>query len=171
MSDTDAVTSPERALRLRIFVLAGIVVCVDLLSKNLAQEWLTFRVPMQVLSVLDLRLQFNAGAAFSLFHDSGATGRIILSCLSLLLIAVIVRMMLSLQPGQWLYGAGLALVCGGGFGNLYERVMFGYVTDFISVHWQRWYFPTFNVADSAISCGAVLVLWAIWRQGRAEPVP
>ena len=166
---SDDGTAPERAFRIRLFLLAGAVLCGDLISKDLAQAWLVPAPPWAVLPVLDLRLQFNPGAAFSLFGDSGTSGRILLSLLSLALVAVLGYMISGLRPGERLYGAGLALVLGGGLGNLYERVIFGYVTDFVSVHWQQWYFPTFNVADAAISCGAALVLWAFWRQGRAAP--
>ncbi len=153
--------TPEQVFRTWLLLLAGFVLVCDLISKNLAQIWLMPH-PLQLLPVLDLRLQFNSGAAFSLFSDNGMAGRIALSLVSLLLVAVITAMILRLSQRQKFYGVGLALVLGGGLGNLYERVIFGYVTDFVSVHWQHWYFPTFNTADAAISCGAALVLWAVW---------
>ena len=159
----DRVDTPERRFRSQLLLLAGFVLCGDLLSKTFAQAWLMPH-PLQLLPVLDLRLQFNSGAAFSLFSDSGQLGRIMLSLISLLLVFVITAMILRLAQHQRFYGVGLALVLGGGLGNLYERVIFGYVTDFVSVHWQHWYFPTFNVADTAISCGVALVLWAVWRE-------
>ena len=64
----------------------------------------------------------------------------------------------SLRAGQRLLPLGLALVLGGALGNLVDRLWLGYVVDFISVHYREYYFPTFNVADAAISCGAALVV-------------
>ena len=66
--------------------------------------------------------------------------------------------LLRLPRNEWLTGLGLALVLGGAIGNLFNRVQLGYVVDFVDVHYSGWHFPAFNVADSAITCGVILLL-------------
>ena len=163
MSDDGA--EPERAFRIRFFLLAGAVLYGDLISKGLAQAWLVPAPSWAVLPELDLRLHF-INDAFSL---RGLLER-------LAVVALFGYLISSLRLGDRLLGVGLALVLGGDLGNLYERVIFGYETAVISVHWQQWHFPIPNVASVAILCGAALALFhylralALYLRGRLAPL-
>ena len=167
MSDDGA--EPERAFRIRLCLLAGAVLYGDLISKGLAQAWLVPAPSWAVLPELDLRLHFINDAT-SRFSDGGA----------LLLLAVLAvsggYVISSLRPGDRLHGVDLALMFGGILGNLYERVIFGYVTAVIFVHWQQWHFPIFNVAYVAGLCGMALFLFdylralALYLRGRLAPL-
>ncbi|MDP5070522.1 MAG: signal peptidase II, partial [Congregibacter sp.] len=106
----------------------------------------------------NLTLHHNQGAAFSFLADAGGWQRWFFAGLALAVSAMIVFWLRDLKPRQWPLSLALALVLGGALGNLVDRILLGYVVDFISVHYQDWYFPTFNVADSAISVGAALIV-------------
>ena len=140
------------------FLLALVVLLLDQYTKGLASAQLQYGQPVQVLPVFNLTLQHNEGAAFSFLSEAGGWQRwfftIVASAVSVVLAVWLTR----LQRGQILLAASLALILGGAVGNLWDRVALGYVVDFISVHYERRYFPAFNIADSAISVGAVLMI-------------
>jgi signal peptidase II len=111
----------------------------------------------------------NRGAAFSLFADSSEEIRaIVLIGMSSVVMLIVARMFwkaLQFPAMHSIYGvAALALVLGGAFGNMADRVLRGSVTDFLLIYWREWQWPAFNVADSAISTGAVLLLIDLWRR-------
>jgi signal peptidase II len=140
------------------FLLALVVLLLDQYTKGLASAQLQYGQPVQVLPVFNLTLQHNEGAAFSFLSEAGGWQRwfftIIASAVSVVLAVWLTR----LQRGQILLAASLALILGGAVGNLWDRVALGYVVDFISVHYEGRYFPAFNIADSGISVGAVLMI-------------
>lgn len=140
------------------YVVAGIILLADQLSKRIATEMLVYAEPLPVFSWFDLTLHFNRGAAFSFLSGAGGWQRWLFTGLALLVSVVLVFWLRPLQRSQWLLAGGLALILGGALGNLVDRIVLGHVVDFISVHYRDWYFPTFNIADSAISVGAALVL-------------
>jgi signal peptidase II len=153
----------------RWYLLALLAVVLDQLTKAAATAYLGYGEPIYILPVFDLTLLHNHGAAFSFLSDAGGWQRWFFTS-----IAVVVSVVLSI----WLYrlprahtwlAAALSLVLGGAIGNLIDRVRFGYVVDFISVHYQGWYFPAFNIADSAITVGAGLMLIdAFFFSGKEE---
>ncbi len=149
------------------YALMAAVLVLDLWSKGLARELLVSWQPVQLLPVLELRLHYNSGAAFGLLSSAGAWGRWFLVLTSIVVIVFLLRWLHRAAVAGLVFSAGSALVIGGALGNLYERLFAdrGAVTDFISVHWQQWYFPTFNFADSAITIGAGLLLLSLWREG------
>lgn len=102
---------------------------------------------------------YNTGAAFSFLADHDGWQRWLFAAIAVGVSAVLVVWLKRLpRRGQGWLALGLALVLGGALGNLFDRVVYGHVIDFILVHWQnRWYFPAFNIADCAISVGAVLL--------------
>lgn len=103
-------------------------------------------------------LAYNTGAAFSFLADAGGWQRWFFALIALVVSAVLVVWLKRLQAHEHGLALGLALVLGGALGNLFDRVVYGHVIDFILVHWQqRWYFPAFNLADSAITLGAILL--------------
>jgi signal peptidase II len=142
----------------RWYALALAVVGADQASKWLASTELSYALPVTVLSWFNLTLHHNQGAAFSFLADAGGWQRWFFAALAFAVSAVIVFWLRDLKPNQSRLSLALALVLGGALGNLVDRVHLGYVVDFISVHYRDWYFPTFNVADAAISLGAFLIV-------------
>ncbi|WP_414979502.1 signal peptidase II [Congregibacter sp.] len=142
----------------RWYALALVVVAADQGTKWLASTELTYSVPVKVLSWFNLTLHHNEGAAFSFLADAGGWQRWFFATLALAVSAMIVFWLRDLNARQWQLSLALALVLGGALGNLVDRVHLGYVVDFVSVHYSGWYFPTFNVADAAISVGAFLIV-------------
>ena len=141
------------------FLLAFLVIVLDQYTKLWASNHLVYRVPVEITSWFDLMLAHNTGAAFSFLASAGGWQRWFLATVAAL-VSVFVAVWLSrLEPQQRLLGLSLGLILGGGLGNLIDRVTLGYVVDFISWHYQSWYWPAFNIADSAICCGAALLLW------------
>lgn len=153
--------------------LALAVFVLDIATKQLAEMLLVYAQPVEILPVLNFTLLYNPGAAFSFLADQSGWQRWFFTAIklvvSVMLIVWIIRLPRTLR---WL-PAALALILGGALGNLFDRVLFGHVIDFISVHWQNAYFPAFNIADSAISIGAMMMVvdviretWQDWRQRR-----
>ena len=151
----------------RWYLLATLVLAADQLSKLAASGCLEYEQPWRVLAFLDLTLHHNSGAAFSFLSGAGGWQRWLLSGLAVAVSALLLQWLRRLPPARRLLAAGLALVLGGALGNLVDRLLHGYVVDFISVHYRDWYFPTFNVADAAISVGAALVIIDSLFEGRA----
>ena len=137
---------------------------LDQWTKSLALSQLDYGYPVRVLPVLNLTLQYNEGAAFSFLSDAGGWQRWFFSAVALAASVVVSVWLMRLRPEDWLLALSLSLILGGAIGNLWDRLQFGYVVDFISVHYHNWYFPTFNVADAAVSVGAVLMILDAIRQ-------
>lgn len=161
--------------RILAFTLAGIVFLVDRLTK----WWIEAAVsPWESLVVIPGFFQIihtrNPGAAFSLLADASREVRLfVLVGVSLAVLALISTLLWNashhLSSGHRILRTGLSLVLGGALGNVYDRVMSGAVTDFLDFHIAGYHWPTFNVADSAITIGASLMLLSMWR-GRQEAV-
>ena len=144
--------------------LSSIVVILDLLTKHWVQANIAYGQHVPVTSFFDLVLFHNEGAAFSFLAGAGGWQRLLFSVIAIVASAVIVYL-LRKHPERTLFSLGLSLVLGGALGNLYDRVTLGYVVDFIFLHYrQEYYWPAFNVADSAISCGVVLLLIDSFRK-------
>lgn len=140
------------------FVLAAVVVLLDQYTKALASSGLEYAQPVRVFWWFNLTLHHNEGAAFSFLSDAGGWQRYFFTVLASV-ISIALAIWLTVMPrAQRLLALSLGLILGGALGNLWDRVALGYVVDFISVHYENHYFPTFNIADSAISVGAVLML-------------
>lgn len=153
----------QHALRdsaIRWLWLSGLVILLDQLSKFVVTRYLTLFESVNVMPLLDLTLLHNTGAAFSFLADAGGWQRWFFIVLGLVVSAVIVVWLRRLpRRGQGLLAAGLGLITGGALGNVIDRLVFGYVIDFIDVHYGQWHWPAFNIADSAITVGAVLIIW------------
>jgi signal peptidase II len=152
-------TAAERGKGWRWMLLSLLVVLADQVSKGYIVGHLEEFQVTSILPVLDITLMHNVGAAFSFLASASGWQRwffIVLACGVSLGIAI---WLVRLPAGaRRLTGAGLALVLGGAVGNVIDRIRLGSVVDFIHFHWQRAYFPAFNVADSAITVGAALLL-------------
>lgn len=137
---------------------AVMILAVDQWTKYMASAELSYGLPVEILSVFDLTLQHNTGAAFSFLADAGGWQRWFFTIVSAVVSLVLVVWLVRLRSSQTLMIASLCCILGGAIGNLWDRMVLGYVVDFISIHYQTWYFPTFNVADMAISIGAGLMI-------------
>lgn len=143
---------------LRLLWISVLVVVLDQISKySIVLAFDEFEV-LTVWPVFNLTLVYNTGAAFSFLADAGGWQRGFLISVSLIVTTVMLVWLSRLSPHERLSGWGLALVIGGAIGNLIDRVVLGKVVDFLQWHWQDWYFPSFNLADSAITLGVILLL-------------
>ncbi|MDX1593068.1 MAG: signal peptidase II [Gammaproteobacteria bacterium] len=134
------------------------MLALDQATKLWAAAALDYGVPVAVLPFFNLTLVHNTGAAFSFLADAGGWQRPFFIVLSSVVSVVLIAWLRRLPPASRLLGVALALVLGGAVGNLVDRVAYGYVIDFVDLHAGGWHWPAFNVADSAISCGVVLLL-------------
>ena len=142
----------------RWFALSAAIVAADQLTKWLVLGYFENRYPrVELTGFFNLVLVFNKGAAFSLFAQAAGWQTPLLAAFALAA-AVIVSVLIVRNPGRGLLCLGLALILGGAVGNLIDRVRFGHVVDFLDFHALGWHWPAFNVADSAISVGAVLLI-------------
>jgi signal peptidase II len=137
---------------------AGIVVLLDQVSKWIVLGALRPGEVRYVAPFWNWVLAFNPGAAFSFLSDAGGWQRWFFTVLSLAVSAWIVTL-LRRYSGEFQLSLSLTLVLGGALGNVIDRIRFGFVVDFIQWHAAGYYWPAFNLADSAITLGAVLLLW------------
>ena len=137
--------------------IALIVVLVDQFTKVLIVGNLQLGDSHRVTSFFNIVRWHNAGAAFSFLHSAGGWQRWFFVGLGGVA-AVFIVYMLKSYGGQRMFSWALALILGGAIGNVIDRLVHGYVVDFIQLHWRGTAFPSFNVADSAITVGAVLLI-------------
>src|ERR1700693_6062976 len=140
-------------------LLSAFIVLLDQVSKAyITRHYGEFEFT-RVLPVLDITRMHNVGAAFSFLASASGWQRWVFIGLAVVVSIGITIWLLKLPRGtHGLLAAGLALVLGGALGNVIDRIRLGYVIDFIHFHWDRAYFPAFNVADSAITVGAACLL-------------
>ncbi|MCV6604719.1 MAG: signal peptidase II [Porticoccaceae bacterium] len=141
------------------YLLALVVIVLDQVTKYWAVADLHLYRPVEVTSFFNLTLAYNPGAAFSFLADAGGWQRWFFAALSAGVSVALVIWIAKLSRAERLLAIALGLVLGGAVGNLYDRVVLGQVVDFLDFHWQGSHFPAFNIADSAISVGAVLLVW------------
>ncbi len=147
--------------------VTAVVILLDQLSKAWIVRHFSFDESVAVLPMLNVTLRFNTGAAFSVLADASGWQRWLFAGLAVAVSCGIVAWLYRLDAGtQWLLALGLSLILAGALGNLIDRVSLGHVIDFVDVHWKDVHFPAFNVADSAITVGAILMLLDAWIVGR-----
>ncbi|HYS15710.1 MAG TPA: signal peptidase II [Candidatus Binatia bacterium] len=153
----------ERTRLARVVALAGVVVVLDQIAKLIALDRLTPGVPVIVVEgLVALTLVMNPGLAFGLLAGIPAGWRWVVGLLSLLALVVLLRVALRILPsGGWREQSAIGLIFGGAVGNLIDRMRFGAVVDFVDVHFRGWHWPAFNVADSAITVGVVVLALAV----------
>ncbi len=154
---------------LKWLALALLVIGADQISKQYAAGMLILYQPVTVFPGFNLTLAYNSGAAFSFLSQAGGWQRWFFAAVAAIIIVVLLFWLRALPAGRRWLPAALALVLGGAAGNLWDRVYLGYVIDFIQVYlpflpWRLFNpWPTFNIADAAITVGAVmLMIDAIW---------
>jgi signal peptidase II len=165
----EAAQIPLSASGVRWLWLAALIVAVDQLSKLWIQGSMELYETIEVLPVLNIYHTFNPGAAWSFLAHADGWQRWMFSLLAIgVSIGLIVWLRRLAIARQALLVTGLVLIVGGAIGNLIDRLYLGHVVDFIQAHWGEWYFPAFNVADSAISIGAGLVIFDSLRESMRE---
>jgi signal peptidase II len=166
-ADAPKRTLPAVVSGWRWLPLSAAVIVAD----RIVKLWMTHHfAPLErvhVLKVLDIILTYNTGAAFSFLADASGWQRWLFVLLALGVSAALIVWMRRLDARvHGLLACGLALIVGGALGNMIDRIATGRVVDFIHVHWGAHYFPAFNIADSAITIGAALLLLDAWHESR-----
>lgn len=141
----------------RWLLISAIVLVLDVYTKHLIQQAFQYGEHLQVSSFFDLVRYHNEGAAFSFLATEGGWQRFFFSAIAFIA-SVVMIYLLRKNSEQPLFCLALALVLGGALGNLYDRLTLGYVVDFLFFHIDQYYWPAFNLADSAITGGVALLL-------------
>jgi len=142
------------------------VIALDQATKFVAARFLELFERVEVLPVLDFTLLHNTGAAFSILAGAGGWQRWFFIGLAAVVSALLLVWIWRTPRGEKWLPLALALILGGALGNVIDRIRYGYVVDFIHVHWGASYFPAFNIADSAITVGAALLILDAFRERR-----
>lgn len=151
--------------------LSVLVVALDQATKFLAETLLLMHQPVAVLPGFNLMLTYNTGAAFSFLADAGGWQRWFFLGLGLAVSIGLIVWLARLQAEERWLAAALALILGGAVGNLIDRSWLGQVIDFIQLYYDRWYWPAFNIADSAITVGAALLIFDSLRSRNSAAPP
>lgn len=138
-------------------LLAAVIIVADQFTKTLILGHFQLGDSQHVTSFFNVVRVHNTGAAFSFLAGASGWQRYFFIGLGLVAAGFIIWM-LKKYPAQTLFCLAVTLIMGGALGNVIDRLLHGYVVDFIQVHWGGWYFPSFNVADSAITVGAALLI-------------
>ncbi|WP_322980429.1 signal peptidase II [Pseudomonas sp. C11] len=151
-------------LLLSVLILIG-----DRLTKDFFEGSLSMYQQIVVIpDYFSWTLAYNTGAAFSFLADAAGWQRWFFAGIAVVVSAVLVVWLKRLKRNETLLALALTMVLGGALGNLYDRVVLGHVVDFILVHWQnRWYFPAFNLADTFITIGAILLALDMFKSDKS----
>ncbi|MEI9980142.1 MAG: signal peptidase II [Edaphobacter sp.] len=161
-----AVAAKPKDQRLIALFISALVVIADRVTKHLVAQQLPFGQAHTVVpGVFRITDVHNTGAAFSMFAENASPETVRSILIGFSAVAVLVLFVMLMRTGRYLSGTSiaLALILGGAFGNLYDRVRYHYVIDFLEVHIVHYHWPDFNVADSCIVIGAGLLLIEIFR--------
>lgn len=167
--DRDGPGRGERLRSLAGWLCAALaVIALDQIAKFFIVQSLSYAQRIPVLPFFDITLLFNTGAAFSFLADGAGGQRWLFTGLALAA-AVFITGWLYRHPRQPLLCTALASIMGGALGNGIDRMLHGHVVDFLLFYWRDWFFPAFNVADIAITCGAGLLILDEVLRGRHRP--
>jgi signal peptidase II len=148
--------------------LAALVIVLDQITKLLIANHFSYGENLVLLSTFSLTLMHNPGAAFSFLSDAGGMQRWLFSGIAIIA-SISITWLLKKHATQTLFALSMSLILGGALGNLIDRIAYGYVIDFLLFHWDEHYFPAFNLADSAITCGAGLMIWESFMEKKNGP--
>jgi signal peptidase II len=147
--------------------ISVVIIVADQITKLWIERGMVLGDSFEVLPILDIVRAHNYGAAFSFLDDAGGWQRWVFTLFAVgVSIALVIWLRKLSLAAQTLLVFGLTLILGGAIGNVIDRIEHGYVVDFVHAHWGHHYFPAFNVADAAISIGAVLVILDSLLEGR-----
>ena len=143
---------------IRWLALSTLLVALDQLSKHVITRALVSGAGVEVTPFFNLALVYNRGAAFSFLSSASGWQRELFIAIALIASAWVVYL-LRRYPRQTLFCFALSLILGGAVGNVIDRLLLGVVVDFLDFHLAGYHWPAFNIADSAITCGAALLIW------------
>lgn len=150
--------------------LTGLAVVLDQASKLAIDASMQLYQSIELIPYFNLTYVRNTGAAFSFLSEAGGWQRWFFAILAFIISIVLVVWLAKLKKHEILMAASLSLILGGAIGNLIDRVLYGYVIDFLDVYYQSWHWPAFNVADSAITLGVILMLLESVGVGKTEEI-
>lgn len=153
---------------LKWLLLSGLVIILDVVTKAMASENLLLHQPVNMFPGFNFTLMHNYGAAFSFLSEASGWQRWFFSIVAVVVSAGIVVWLARLQKGQAWLAVGLSLILGGALGNVWDRLSLGYVVDFIDVYVGSAHWPAFNIADSAISVGAGILIYDSFRSHKTQ---
>lgn len=156
----DALKAASQSLnwrRLHWLWIALAVLLLDQWTKGLVAGSLRLYEQIELLPFFNITLAYNEGAAFSFLAGAGGWQRWLFSIIAVVASVVILVWLLRGRDGP-VVATALSLILGGALGNLWDRIVLGHVVDFLDFHWAGWHFPAFNIADSAITVGAALII-------------
>ena len=151
----------RRALTIACAV-ALVLVIADQWTKHAVSSNLRYGESLPVTSFFNLVLVYNRGAAFSFLSDAGGWQRVFFIVVTSAAI-IVLAWLIAMHESEKLFRWGLTLILGGAIGNLIDRIAYGHVIDFLDFHLAGWHFWAFNVADSAITVGAILLILDSFR--------
>jgi signal peptidase II len=146
--------------------LTAAVIAVDQLTKTAIEHSLGLYQSIVVLPVLEITRLHNTGAAFSFLADAAGWQRWLFTALAIIVSVALILWLRRIDRAATALASAVSLILAGALGNVIDRLRLGHVIDFIQVHWGEHYFPAFNVADSAITIGAALLLLDAWLEAR-----
>lgn len=144
-----------------IFSIIIFIFFLDLITKNYALSSLIINHSISINNFLNFTLAFNHGAAFSFLSNAGGWQRWFFILFSVIVILIITYILVKEKNSQYI---AFSFVIGGAIGNLYDRILYGYVIDFIEFHYNSFFWPIFNIADIAISIGIILLLYSMFAK-------
>lgn len=144
--------------------LALLVLVLDLGTKAIASSVLAYASPVPVLPFFNFTLLHNTGAAFSFLAGAAGWQRWFFVVLALVVSVTLVFWLRSLKRDETWLAIALVLILGGALGNVYDRIVHGYVVDFLHFYWNDWHFPAFNIADAGITIGAGMMILDMFRK-------
>lgn len=151
--------------------LSVLVIVLDQITKYMASTMLTYYKPVAVMPLFNFTLLHNTGAAFSFLSEAGGWQRWFFTLIAVGVSVFLVLWLKRLTAQEKIQAISLALILGGAIGNVIDRIRFGYVVDFLDFYYGTWHFPAFNIADSAITIGAVLIIYdSLFGAGRNAQV-
>ncbi len=157
---------------MRWISVSALIIVLDQATKLIANASLAPYAPVPVLPSFNFTLMFNTGAAFSFLAGAGGWQRWFFVGLAAVISIALCIWLYRLEPGQRRLGFGLSLILGGAVGNLIDRVLYGHVIDFLDLYYKQWHWPAFNIADSAITVGAALmILDSLFDSPKTAPEP
>ena len=148
--------------------LSLLAVILDQASKLAIAGSMQLYQSIEIVPYFNLTYVHNTGAAFSFLSEAGGWQRWFFAGLALVISVVIAVWLARLKRHETLLAVALSLILGGAIGNLIDRLAYGYVIDFLDVYYQTWHWPAFNIADSAITLGVILMLVESFGLGKSE---
>lgn len=148
----------RREILRKWMTIAAIIIIADQITKSIATAELTMYKAVAVMPMFNFTLIHNEGAAFSFLSDAGGWQRWFFTAISFIVSVLLVFWIKKLKAEEKFQAIAFSLILGGAIGNLIDRVRFGYVVDFIEIYYNQYSWPAFNIADSAITIGVVILI-------------